>query len=285
MRLGFLTTLSDDVIRTAKQIGFTGLEVHARTWEDEMKQGRPALDSAVKKARAGLDAAGLKVTCVATYNMWIGKDPAEVLRHFEQVFDIAKGLGVNVVSTLAGRDPKKSIPDNIPAFKAIFAPIAKRAEDAGIRIAFENWSGLGGFPWHGTNIAYRPAAWDLMFDAVPSEALGLEFDPSHLHFQHIEYVPLVHRYAKRIYHVHAKDTEIFHDKLALNGIYGEGWWVFRIPGFGSVDWTAFINALYRIGYDGGIAIEHEDPIFCDERFDEGLRLGYQTLSPLLDLTR
>ena len=154
-------------------------------------------------------------------------------------------------------------------------------EDRGFKIAFENWTGFRAYPFHGTNIAYRPEAWDLMFDAVDSDALGIEFDPSHLHFQMMDYVGLVQDYGEKIYHVHAKDTEIHWDSLRDNGIFSSGWWRFRVPGWGEINWMRFISALQDVEYEGGIAIEHEDPVYCDDRFDEGLQLGYNTLAPLL----
>jgi sugar phosphate isomerase/epimerase len=122
-----------------------------------------------------------------------------------------------------------------------------------------------------------------MFEAVPSDALGLEFDPSHLVWQQIDYLDALYHFRDRIYHVHAKDTEIVPSVLAKVGIFGSGWWRYRIPGLGIVDWSAFLSALYEIGYDGGVAIEHEDPVFTGERFEMGLVLGYNTLAPLIQI--
>jgi len=278
MRLGFLTPYSEQAVTAASRIGFTGLEIHASSWSHAMQAGKSAIKEAVAPARDYLADAGIVVTAVANYTRWIGQKPADVRRAFQRTMDVADVLGVKVITTLAGRDPDKGIAENIPEFKKIFTPVAKLAEDRGFRIAFENWSGYRAFPFKGTNVAYRPEAWDLMFEAVPSSAIGLEFDPSHLHFQMIDYVALIYRYAERIYHIHAKDTEILEDQLSSDGIYSAGWWRFRIPGWGDVDWAKFFNALYDIGYDGGIAIEHEDPIFAGDRFEEGLELGYKFLS-------
>ncbi len=43
----------------------------------------------------------------------------------------------------------------------------------------------------------------------------------------------------------------------------------------------FISALDEIGYQGGVAVEHEDPVYSGDRFDEGLVRGWQVLSPLV----
>ena len=106
----------------------------------------------------------------------------------------------------------------------------------------------------------------------------MEMDPSHLAWLGIDYVKAVRDFGTRIFHVHAKDTEVDHDKLHTNGIYTPGWWRYRIPGMGDIDWDKFFTALLETGFDGGVAIEHEDPVFEGERGEEGLHRGYLYLS-------
>jgi sugar phosphate isomerase/epimerase len=119
-----------------------------------------------------------------------------------------------------------------------------------------------------------------MFSAVPSKALGLEFDPSHLHWQGIDYIRALYEFKDRIYHVHAKDTEMLPERRYRGGINGD-YFRFRIPGYGEITWPRLISALDEIGYSGDIAIEHEDPVYWNERFDEGLDRGWQVLYPLI----
>lgn len=225
--------------------------------------------------------AGITVTALGFYGNHITAKPGTLRKEFAAVMNIGDYLGCKVITSLVGRLENLSIEDHMPIFKKVFGPIARMAEDRGYKIAFESWSGFHGYPFHGTNIAYCPAAWDMIFEAVDSPAIGLEFDPSHLHFQMMDYVGLVRRYGQKIFHVHAKDTEILRDRLSTNGIFSSGWWRFRIPGWGEINWTKFISALHDVGYKGGIAIEHEDPVFSGARFEEGLQLGYNTLAPLL----
>ena len=74
-----------------------------------------------------------------------------------------------------------------------------------MRIAFETAARGGGEG----NLAHNPELWDLLFDAVPSPALGLSFDPSHLVWLHIPNIPdVIRAYGSRIYHFDGKDTEI-----------------------------------------------------------------------------
>ncbi|MBN1343271.1 MAG: sugar phosphate isomerase/epimerase [Phycisphaerae bacterium] len=281
MKLGFLTRYSDHVVEVARRIGFDGLELQAGSWGDPPPSTATAARTRCTGARDHLREAGITVTALGLYgNHLVGK-PSVARKQFASVMNVGDVLGCKVIASLVGRLPNTTLSENMSAFKKIFGPIAKMAHDRGFKIAFENWSGFHGYPFHGTNVAYRPEAWDMLFDAVDSPALGLEFDPSHLHFQMMDYVKLVHRFGKKIFHVHAKDTEIFRDKLEENGIFSSGWWRFRVPGWGEINWMKFISALQDVGYDGGIAIEHEDGVYSGDRFDEGLQLGYNTLAPLL----
>jgi sugar phosphate isomerase/epimerase len=159
------------------------------------------------------------------------------------------GLGDNHSSNRSG--------DNIRIFKDVYGPIAAYAEDRGIRIAFET-AGRGGPEG---NVAHSPELWDRMFDAVPSTALGLSFDPSHLIWLHIPNPPdVIRAYGSRIYHFDGKDCEILHARLWRQGILGSAWWRYRLPGLGALDWSAIFSALRDIGYDDVVAIENEDPL-------------------------
>ena len=87
----------------------------------------------------------------------------------------------------------------LPSCSRRWPPIAESKQ---VRLAFENW------PRNGTMLATTPELWDAMFTAVPSPALGLCYDPSHLYWQGIEYIQPIWDFRDRIYHAHAKDTEI-----------------------------------------------------------------------------
>jgi sugar phosphate isomerase/epimerase len=189
-----------------------------------------------------------------------------------QAIDAAAVLGVGTVVTYGGSafgmhfwglpgvgDNHRSnqVGENLRHFAEVYAPLAAYAEDKGVRIGFETAPRGGGEG----NIAHSPALWDRLFDAVPSSALGLSFDPSHLVWLHIPNIPdIVRRYGSRIVHFDGKDTEILPGKLAEQGILGNGWWRYRLPGCGALDWRALLSALRDTGYDGAVNIENEDPL-------------------------
>jgi sugar phosphate isomerase/epimerase len=207
--------------------------------------------------------------------------PERVLQAYQQVFDAAEQLGVRTITSMSGFDAARDWAGNLQLFADRFGPVTEAAEQRGLRIAIENWMGFGGsLPFKPVNMGGSPDTWDAWFKAVPSSALGLEFDPSHLYWQGIDHLRALREYKDRVYHVHAKDTEMLPERRYRGGVNGN-YYRFRIPGYGAIDWTAFIATLDDVGYDGGIAIEHEDPIYSADRFDEGLVRGFQVLDPLV----
>jgi sugar phosphate isomerase/epimerase len=198
--------------------------------------------------------------------------------HLRALIDAAQRLGVGLVCTFAGADPAKPLDENLARFRELWPPLVAYAEARGVRIAIENcpmvsWPG-------GTNLAYCPAAWDAMFEAIPSPALGLNLDPSHLVWLGVDYERAARDYGHRVFHVHAKDTEIVRDELYRRSIlsHGAGWQHGRIPGRGEIDWGRFIGALREAGYDGVVSVEHEDH---DLGVEPGFEHARDTLRPLL----
>ena len=194
------------------------------------------------------------------------------IAYMRDTIDACKLLGVSTVVTFTGSaygmsfyglpgvgdgHASNHVGDNLVIFKEVYGPLADYAGERGVRIAFET-AGRGGAEG---NLAHSPELWDAMFDIVPSSALGLSFDPSHLVWLHIPSIPdVIRRYGSRIYHFDAKDTEILYDRLGKQGILGSGWWRYRLPGYGQLDWRAIFSALRDIGYDGIVSIENEDPL-------------------------
>lgn len=279
MRLGFLSGSVDD-IEKAGRLGFDAIELHAAAFGGVPNQ--PADPDAIHEARKRSQRHGVDVTAVAYYGLaGSSSSPSDALAAYQRVFDLTERLGVRTVASMGGFDAGRDWDGNLQLFADRFGPIAEEAERRGLRIALENWMGFGGrLPFRPVNIGGSPDTWDALFRLVPSAALGLEFDPSHLYWQGIDYLRALREFADRVHHVHAKDTELLPERRYRAGVNGTSF-RFRIPGYGEIDWAGFVSALVEVGYDGGVAIEHEDPIFWNERFDEGLQRGWQTLHPLI----
>jgi sugar phosphate isomerase/epimerase len=187
----------------------------------------------------------------------------QVVGHLRQVISAAPKLGVKIVNTFIGRNARLSVAENWDMLRSVWPDIVRHAEKEGVTIGIENcpmlftkdeWPG-------GHNLAVSPAIWKALFEDIPSPNFGLNIDPSHLIWQHIDYSRAIREFGKRIVHVHAKDTRIDSDKLYEHGILGLGWHIPKLPGLGDVNWGQFFAALYEAGYKGPVCIEVEDRAF------------------------
>lgn len=195
------------------------------------------------------------------------KNAAFYLEHLKKVISAAANLGVGVANTFIGRDPKKSLEENFRRFAAVWPQIVEFAESKGVKIGIENcpmfftmdeWPG-------GKNLAISPAVWRRMFTEIPSKNFGLNYDPSHLLWQQIDYVKPIYEFKDRIFHVHVKDAKVRRDRLDEVGILATPleFHAPKLPGLGDVDWGRFVSALTDIGYNGPACIEVEDRSFED----------------------
>ena len=210
----------------------------------------------------------LAVSALAYYPNNLHPDDShreEVNGHLRKVIDAAQRLGVDTVGTFVGNDKDRPLPENLERFRRIWPPLVDYAGERGVKIAIENCPMIFSYDeWPGgNNLAWAPSIWDEMFSAIPADNFGLNIDPSHLVWLMIDYERAVYDYGERIFHAHAKDLEIRRDGLYRHGTLsgGMGWQVPRLPGLGEVDWGRFVAALYAIGYDHVLSIEHEDRRF------------------------
>ncbi len=304
MRLGFLTApfgeqSLEEVSSWAAKNGFQAIEIavwpkaegatrrYAGTAHIDVKNldKREAAD--IKAMLAGK---GLKVSSLAYYPNVL--DPNETAAqaaraHLKTVIKAASLLGVETVGTFVGRDKTRSIDDNFVTFKKVWPALVRYAADNGVKIAIENCPMIfSGDEWPGgNNLAYNPANWRRMFEIIPDANFGLNFDPSHLIWQFIDIPRAIREFGKKIFHVHAKDLEIRRDGLYEHGVMsaGVGWQVPRLCGLGEVNWGAFFGALYAVGYDDVVSIEHEDRGFEGtlEKVQRGFLIARDNLRPYI----
>jgi sugar phosphate isomerase/epimerase len=231
---------------------------------------------------------GLTISSLAYYPNNLHPEDAHRERvngHLRSVIDAAQRLGVGVVGTFVGNDKDRPLPENLDRFRQIWPPLVEYAGERGVKIAIENCPMIFSYDeWPGgTNLAYAPAIWDEMFSAIPHDNFGLNLDPSHLVWLMIDYERAVYDYGERIFHAHAKDLEVRRDGLYRHGTFsgGIGWQVPRLPGLGEVSWDRFLAALYAVGYDHVVSIEHEDRRFEGEEdlVKRGFLLARDALRP------
>ncbi|TDF98117.1 sugar phosphate isomerase/epimerase family protein [Paenibacillus piri] len=280
MKIGFYHTcvMDWDIDRTfswAGQNGFAGIELHGGPRYKHVNWHEIAKGNGVSAILAAQEHYGVPVTGLMFGAIpFLSPDPLErerALQEIDVLLRAAKQIGAPVVSTFTGRNPLKTLEENIDLYEKAFTPIAEQAEACGIKLAFENCPMYEFWP-PVYNIAVSPVIWREMFARVPSAALGLNFDPSHLVWQGIDYAKAVKDFGDRIFIAQAKDTEVLPHVLREEGMLTCRWWRHRIPGHGDVDWGKFITALHEIGYSEILSIEHEDPIWSgtEEKVEQGL---------------
>lgn len=250
-----------------RQIIPHGFESFSLTFgSDDVTMDFAKLAADVKEA---LGDSGAVISSLGAFGNPLGEEPADdnIRQVLTSAIDNAHLFGANVVAGFAGRPAGKSIPDSIPRFKEVFGDLTKRAEDKGLRIAFENCSMGGDWNNGGWNIAHSPAAWELMFDAIPSPAIGLEWEPCHQMVLLMDPIAQIRKWGKRIFHLHGKDATIRHDVIREFGISSPVQWCFhRTPGFGDTNWSDVISELRMVGFKGSIDIEGwHDPVYNGER--------------------
>jgi len=281
LKLGFVSAILaefslDQVAAAAKETGYDSVELMC--WPKGRAERRYAgvthVDAASLTAgnapavREVMDKAGVAISGLGYYPNPLAPDPAEAqvyVDHLKKVIEAARVLGVGVVNTFVGRDWTKSVDGNWPRFLDTWKPIIAFAEDRGIKVGIENcpmsftkdeWPG-------GKNLATSPAIWRRMFSDIPSNHFGLNFDPSHFIWQHMDYLKAMREFGSKFFHVHAKDARIDTERLDDVGImaFPNQYHTPKLPGLGDVDWSKFFSVLTETGYDGSVAVEVEDRAF------------------------
>jgi sugar phosphate isomerase/epimerase len=274
MFIGFLTAPIRDwslekVVEWASVNRFTGLEVLVSPSLKQIDINR-VLSGGAGEVRRLFSERGLKISGLAFYSIRILEDEGEQ-NFLMKVIEAASALDVSVVCTLAGgpvkgKDKIQTLKEDFPK---VFNSIVDAAKEHDVKVALENW--------YATNLQGLDH-FQAAFESIPDRTLGLNFDPSHLFWQQIDYIEAVYRFGDRIYHTHAKDTEVLPFRLRYVGVLGRDWWRYRIPGWGGINWRSYITALREVGYNYVLSIEHEDPFFSRE---EGLINGKKFLEGLL----
>jgi sugar phosphate isomerase/epimerase len=299
MRLGFVSAILPDlgleeVLAFANAEGFDCVELMC--WPKGKAERRYAgvthvdaasLDAAgASRVKAVLGEHGVSISGLGYYPNPLCPDPAEAqvyVEHIQAVVRAAALLGVGTVNTFVGRDWTKSVDAQWPRFLETWRPLVAYAEERGVRIGIENcpmlftadeWPG-------GKNLATTPAIWRRMFADIPSASFGLNFDPSHFVWQHMDYLEPLREFGDRIFHVHAKDVRVDRERLDDVGIMATPLEFHnpKLPGLGEVQWGRFFSVLSDTGYDGPVCVEVEDRAYegSVERRKDALRQSLRYL--------
>lgn len=303
MQLGFVSAIVpelslDQVLDLASTIGYQTVEVMC--WPPSKADRRYAgithvnvleLDeSSVRRIRSKLENTGVSISGLGYYPNCLDHNIEQAEKsceHLKKVISAAPRLGLTQVNTFIGRDHTKSVDENWPRMLETWKPIIELAEKQGVRIGIENcpmmftadeWPG-------GKNLASSPAIWRRLFADLESPNLGLNYDPSHLVFQHMDYLAPMRQFIDRIFHVHAKDVRVDQHLLNEHGIFAHPnlYHFPKLPGLGDVQWGKFFSVLSDAGYRGAVCVEVEDRAYESSLEDRkaSLAQSYRYLSQFL----
>ncbi len=208
------------------------------------------------------------ISSLAIFGNPLEKKPTdlETRKGWEELIDHVKLFEADIVAGFTGRIRGEPIDKSLLRYKEVFEPLAKRAQDKGVRLAFENCDMGGTWESGDFNIAHNPTAWEMMFDILPMDNIGLEWEPCHQMVSLIHPIPQLRKWVDKVFHVHGKDATIAWDIIKEYGIHGPKEFAWhRTPGFGDTNWTDIITILRQANYKGTIDIEgFHDPVYRNE---------------------
>ncbi|MDR1965817.1 MAG: sugar phosphate isomerase/epimerase [Synergistaceae bacterium] len=233
---------------------------------------------------------GIEISSLAYYPNPLDHDRKSgeaAIKHIYKLIDASALMGINMVTTFIGRDKTKTVEENLDLYEQVWTPIIRYAEEKKVRIGIENcpmYFTRDEWPT-GVNLASAPYIWREMFRRIPSDYLGLNYDPSHLHLIFANYVTPIIDFKDKIFHVHFKDMHIDREKLNEYGIFAYPylWHRPKLPGLGDIDFGELISALHDIRYKGAACVEVEDKAFEDSLNDvkSGIEQSYRYLKTLI----
>ena len=308
MRVGVFTALLanlrlEQVLEKLKALGISTVELGTGNYPGDPHCKLAMLESktALKEFKAKLEDNGFTISALSSHgdplhpNPQVAKVNQEVSR---KTILLAEKLGVPVVidfSGCPGDSDKAKYPNWItcawpPHYQELLAwqwekkvipywtKRVKFAEDRGVKIAIEMHPGF---------VVYSPETLLKLREACGPN-LGCNYDPSHMFWQAIDPIKAIRILGEAIFHVHAKDTQIYDANLPMTGVLdtkkftnerGRSW-LFRTVGYGHDAgwWGEFISTLRMYGYDYVLSIEHEDSLMSAE---EGLTKAVNFLQNLV----
>jgi sugar phosphate isomerase/epimerase len=194
-----------------------------------------------------------------------GKRAEAIAQNADYVRACAPYGPVNFFLTMLPEKPDLPRAENFGYMVESFAELTPVLEQTGATLSIEGWPGPGA-------LCCTPEGLRALFAQIPSDAMGINYDPSHLIRQGIDPLRFLREFADRVCHVHGKDAELLSENLYEFGNeqpptfaqrirYGALHWRYTIPGQGCMRWTEAFRILEAHGYSGCVSIELEDANF------------------------
>ena len=308
MKVGVFTALLakfslDKVLEKLKSLNIFTVELGTGNYPGDPHCKLSMLNDrqALKEFKQKLESNGFSISALSCHGNPLHPNPAIAKAYQEtskRTVRLAEKLGVPVVvdfSGCPGDSDKARYPNWVtcpwpPEYLDVLAwqwerkviPYwtrhAQFAKDHGVKIAIEMHPGF---------VVYSPETL-LKLRHIAGNTIGCNYDPSHMFWQGIDPIKAIRVLGDSVFHVHAKDTQIYTSNLPKTGVLDtkkytderNRSWIFRSVGYGHAFgwWKEFISTLRMYNYDYVLSIEHEDSLMSP---DEGLTKGAAFLNSIV----
>jgi sugar phosphate isomerase/epimerase len=256
MKIGFYTSTFNDrpleeVAEFAASEGFDAIEIDVGGHIKSPERVADAVDLARNR--------GLFVSSITYFGNQLDPDPSRRKELRTRTAEFAQAIGaagVPIFVIFPGRDDTVSEEANYDDFAEYANGLIAATRSSGLVFAVENWPGPAD-----NFVGTTPGGWEQLFSRIEDRRFGLEFDPSHLIRIGVDPYEALDAVRDRIAILHAKDTAIDPAMQQAVGYHGKGWWQYKLPGKGLLDWSRFLRQAKSHGFDGTLSIEHEDAAY------------------------
>jgi sugar phosphate isomerase/epimerase len=256
MKIGFYTSTFNDrpleeVAEFAASEGFDAIEIDVGGHIKSPERVADAVDLARNR--------GLFVSSITYFGNQLDPDPCRRKELRTRTAEFAQAIGeagVPIFVIFPGRDDTVSEEANYDDFAEYANGLIAATRSSGLVFAVENWPGPAD-----NFVGTTPQGWEQLFSRIGDRRFGLEFDPSHLIRIGVDPYEALDAVRDRIAILHAKDTAIDPAMQQAVGYHGKGWWQYKLPGKGLLDWSRFLRQAKSHGFDGTLSIEHEDAAY------------------------
>ena len=207
IKIGTLVTAANVGKVMPKLIPY-GFETFSITFWETI--GDACLETLAKETKEILKGTDCSISSISIFGnpLMDTKQGLETRACWEKIIDAAPLFGTDMVTGFTGRIVDRPVEESIPKFKEVFTPLVKRAKDKDVKIAFENCNMDGDWNRGDWNIAFTPKAWEMMFDAIPDDNIGLQWEPCHQMVQLTDPIPQLRKWVHKVLAVHGKDATI-----------------------------------------------------------------------------
>jgi sugar phosphate isomerase/epimerase len=194
-----------------------------------------------------------------------GEREAALEKNIEHVRECATLGAKHFFCVMLPKEPGRDRSENFAFMLESYGPLCTALDEAGTKLVIEGYPGPGA-------LCCTPENFRHFFGEVESPAAGINYDPSHLIRMGIDPLRFLEEFGSRVFHVHAKDTELYAERQYELGTeqpatftpgfgFGGTFWRYTIPGQGIMRWRRAFEMLAAGSYEGAVSIELEDMNF------------------------